>query len=69
MYNGPSGPRRLLTMTVSPANNAVANIAPTAMQITLLVLILIPFRLAKDRRSSEIHKEGNEGNKELRDPK
>src|SRR6266446_4846958 len=46
MYNGPSGPRRLLTMVISSAR-AAANIAPTAKQIILLVLILIPFRLAR----------------------
>src|SRR6266446_3223560 len=45
MYNGPSGPRTLLTMRVSPAAAAVAaNIAPTAQQIILVALILIPFR-------------------------
>src|SRR5438477_3284837 len=44
MYNGPSGPRRLLTMTVSSAYIAVAaNIALTTNQITFLVLILISF--------------------------
>src|SRR5260370_8551730 len=43
MYNGPSGPRILLTMRVSSACTAVAaNIAPTAKQKTLLTLILIP---------------------------
>src|SRR5436305_7827193 len=48
MYNGPSGPRRLLTMVISSARAAVAaNIAPTAKQIILLALILIPFRLAR----------------------
>src|SRR6266404_8271518 len=48
MYNGPSGPRRSLTMVISSAQAAVpANIAPTAKQIILLVLILIPFRLAR----------------------
>src|SRR6266567_8002512 len=42
MYNGPSGPRILLTMTVSSAHIAVAaNIAPTAAQIILLTFILI----------------------------
>src|SRR6266446_987506 len=46
MYNGPSGPRRLLTMVISSAR-AAANIAPTAKQIILLALILIPFRLAR----------------------
>src|SRR5436190_10986513 len=44
MYNGPSGPRILLTMIVSSAYIAVAaNIAPTAKQLILLNLILIPF--------------------------
>src|SRR6266478_1977396 len=48
MYNGPSGPRSLLTMVISSARAAVAaNIAPTAKQIILLALILIPFRLAR----------------------
>src|SRR5437867_10071253 len=48
MYNGPSGPRRLLTMVISSARAAVAaNIALTAKQIILLALILIPFRLAR----------------------
>src|SRR6184192_2544535 len=48
MYNGPSGPRRLLTMVISSARAAVAaNIAPTAKQISLFALILIPFRLAR----------------------
>src|SRR6266566_1145578 len=48
MYNGPSGPRRLLTTVISSARAAVAaNIAPTAKQIILLALILIPFRLAR----------------------
>src|SRR5947199_6009889 len=48
MYNGPSGPRRLLTMVISSARAAVAaNIAPTAKQIILFALILIPFRLAR----------------------
>src|SRR5436190_19316124 len=47
MYNGPSGPRRLLTMTVSSAYIAVAaNIALTTNQITFLVLILISFPLS-----------------------
>src|SRR3989440_8250868 len=45
MYNGPSGPRILLTMTVSSAYAVVAtNIAATAKQIILFALILIPFR-------------------------
>src|SRR5881397_2366295 len=48
MYNGPSGPRRLLTTEISSAHAAVtANIALTAKQIILLALILIPFRLAR----------------------
>src|SRR5437016_5996682 len=48
MYNGPSGPRRLLTMKVSSAHAAVAaSIAPAAKQKILLELILIPFRLAR----------------------
>ena len=52
MYNGPSGPRISLTMTFSSAHTAVAaNIAPTAKQIILLALILIPFRLAAARRN------------------
>jgi hypothetical protein len=57
-------------MTVSPAR-AVAtanNIAPTAKQIILFALILIPFRSAQDSRSSEFLTEGNEENKGLRDP-
>src|SRR5437667_3934929 len=42
MYNGPSGPRILLTMEISSAHAAVAaNIAPTAKQIILLIFILI----------------------------
>jgi hypothetical protein len=57
-------------MVISSAHVAVAaNIALTAKQIILLTLILIPFRLAKDRRSSEFlteENEGNKGNKELR---
>src|SRR3979409_2476861 len=48
MYNGPSGPRILLTIEISPAPAAVAaNIAPTAKQIILFALISIPFRLAR----------------------
>src|SRR5437868_7409179 len=40
MYNGPSGPRIFLTITVSSAHAAVAaNIAPTTKQIILLALI------------------------------
>src|SRR5947208_14340379 len=45
MYNGPSGPRILLTMEISSAHTVAANIAPTPQQIILLTLILIPFRL------------------------
>src|SRR6478736_8390649 len=42
MYNGPSGPRISLTMTVSSAYITVAaHIATTALQIILLALILI----------------------------
>src|SRR5438046_2220276 len=44
MYNGPSGPRILLTMRVSSVPVAVAaNIAPTARQIILLILIFDSF--------------------------
>src|ERR1044071_1081819 len=40
MYNGPSGPRILLTIETSPARATVAaNIAPMAKQITLLTFI------------------------------
>src|SRR5438067_8233058 len=45
MYNGPSGPKTLLTMRVSSAAAAVAaNIATIAKQIILFGLIFIPFR-------------------------
>src|SRR6266536_2848979 len=41
MYNGPSGPRILLTMEISSAHAVAANIAPNAKQMILLTLILI----------------------------
>src|SRR6266699_6792273 len=49
MYNGPSGPRILLTMEISSAHAAVAaNIAPTAKQRILLALIFIRSDLTAD---------------------
>src|SRR5437899_7572927 len=43
MYNGPSGPRTLLTTEISSAPAAVAaNIAPTAKQIILRIMLIRP---------------------------